>query len=193
LEKIHIYDISGSHPRQSRSWTEDEQNGIRIYPRQIFIISSWIDRKKHPKLPNEVIIADVDDSHKKTGIFIRINVDTLASTRLEFGDKPLNIVRFHPYFPGIILASTFEDEIIVWSIRTGRCLAKIKLPSTGFVPIVTNLVLGTAADLEIMDDTKNMAVMMPVDFVSLLQLQLRMKKPNIYVFQLNLSYPDVYA
>jgi hypothetical protein len=191
--KIHIYDISGSHPRRLRSWTEDEQNGIRIYPRQVFVLPSWIDRKKHPELPNEIIIAGVDDSHKRTGIFIRISVDTPASTRFEFGDKPLNVVLFHPYFPDIILASTFEDEIIVWSTKTGKCLAKTKLPSTGFVPIVTSLVLGTAADLESMDDTKKYGCSDARGLRVIATTTIRNEKSNIYVFQLNLPHPDMYV
>jgi hypothetical protein len=195
LEEIHIYDISGSHPRRLRSWTEDEQNFIRIQPRQVFALPSWIDRKKHPELPNEVIIAGIDNSHRRgTGVLIRISVDTPAYARLEFGHEPLNLVRFHPYFPDIILSSTFENEIIVWSSKTGRCLAKFTIPSTDFSTRLTSLVLGTAADLESMDDTKKYGCSDARGLrVVAITTNISNRKSNMFVFQLNLPHPDMYA
>jgi hypothetical protein len=192
--KIHIYDISGSHPRRLRSWAENNQNGIRLQARQVFALPSWIDRKKHPELPNEVIIAGIDNSYKRgIGVLIRISVDTPAYTRLEFGDEPLKLVRFHPYFPDIILSSNFRDEIIIWSSKTGRCLAKTKLPSTDFISRMTSLVLGTAADLESMDDTKKYGCSDARGLRIVATTVNDNGKSNIYVFRLNLPHPNMYA
>jgi hypothetical protein len=192
--KIHIYDISGSRPRRLRSWAENNQDGIRLQARQVFALPSWIERKKHPELPNEVIIAGIDNSHRRgTGVLIRISVDTPAYTRLEFGHEPLNLVRFHSHIPDIILSSNFRDEIIVWSSKTGRCLAKAKLPFTGFVSRMTSLVLGTAADLESMDETKKYSCSDARGLRVVATTVNSNEKSNIYVFQLNLPHPDVYS
>jgi hypothetical protein len=192
--KIHIYDISGSRPRRLRSWTEDDQDGIRIRPRQVFVLPSWIDRKKHPELPNEIIIVGVDNSHRSgVDVLIRISVDTLAFTRLEFSDEPLKIVRFHPHFSDIILSFTFENEIIVWSSKTGRCLAKTRLLSTGRSSKLTSIVLGTAADLESMDDTKKYGCSDARGLRVIATTTTSNEKSNIYVFQLSLPHPDMYA
>jgi hypothetical protein len=193
-KKIHIYDISDSRPRRIRSWTEDDPDGIRIDPLQVFVLPGWIDRKKHPELPNEVIIVGFGENlGGRAGILIHISVDTPAYTRLEFSDKPLDIFRFHPHFPDIIIASTFENEIIVWSSKTGRCLAKTRLPSTGCSSKLTSIVLGTATDLESMDDAKKYGCNDARGLRIVATTTTSNERSNIYVFQLNLPHPDVYA
>jgi hypothetical protein len=103
------------------------------------------------------------------------------------------MLRFNPHFPDIIVAATSEDEITVWSSKTGRCLAKFRLPYEGFSSELTDVILSTTVDLESIDDTKKYGCSDARGLRVIATTADNNEKSNIYVFQLNLPHPDMYA